>query len=434
MTTTTLTLTLPRLHPGQRRVLEHRKRFAVLAIGRRAGKTTLAVDLAVRTALAGQPVGWFAPTYQLLAEAWRELKRRLAPVTRHTSEVEHRLELVTGGVVECWSLDGPDPARGRKYARVILDEASIVRDLLERWNAAIRPTLADLEGDALILGTPKGRNGFWQLYQRGISGAPDWSSHAGPTSDNPHIPPAEIEAAKRDLPDRVYRQEFLAEFLADGGSVLRRVAEAATLEPQGRIDGHWYVAGVDWGRENDYTVVSVIDATTRQQVALDRFSQIEWAIQYGRLQAMHDRYTTVAILAEHNAMGNPAVEALQRKGLPVRPWTATNATKAALVDGLALALEQGVLGLLRDEVQTAELEAYTSERLPSGLVRYTAPEGMHDDTVIALALAWEAATSTAPQREPQGYGLSAGEPRTQSPADKTRAWRGRGVDPFAKAG
>src|SRR5689334_5071309 len=137
----TVEVVLPRLHPGQRRLLERRERFAVLALGRRWGKTTLAVDLAVRAALEGQPVGWFAPTYQLLAEAWRELKRRLQPVTTHASEVEHRLELVTGGVVECWSLDGPDPARGRKYGRVVLDEASIARDLLERWNAAIRPTL-----------------------------------------------------------------------------------------------------------------------------------------------------------------------------------------------------------------------------------------------------------------------------------------------------
>lgn len=431
--TATIALTLPRLHPGQRAILEHRKRMSCWALGRRWGKTTLAVDLAVRTALAGQPVGWFAPTYQLLAEAWRELKRRLAPVIRRTSEVEHRLELITGGVVECWSLDGPDPARGRKYARVILDEASIVRDLLERWNAAIRPTLTDLEGDALILGTPKGRNGFWQLYQRGVAGAPDWSSHTGPTSDNPHIPPSEIEAARRDLPDRVFRQEFLAEFLSDGGSVLRRVADAATATPQAPQAGHYYVAGVDWAREHDYTVISVIDATTKTQVHLDRYSQVEYATQIARLTAVYERYRPVALLAEANAMGGPLVEQLQRLGWPVRPWTATNATKAALVDGLALALERGDVTLLRDDVQTAELEAFTSERLPSGLVRYAAPEGLHDDCVCALFLAWEACTNTAPRREPQSYGLSAGEPRTPAPAERAKAYRGPGVNPFEKA-
>jgi hypothetical protein len=132
-------------------------------------------------------------------------------------------------------------------------------------------------------------------------------------------------------------------------------------------------------------------------------------------------------------MGGPLVEQLQRLGWPVRPWTATNATKAALVDGLALALERGDVTLLRDDVQTAELEAFTSERLPSGLVRYAAPEGLHDDCVCALFLAWEACTNTAPRREPQSYGLSAGEPRTPAPAERAKAYRGPGVNPFEKA-
>ena len=430
---TTIELTLPRLHPGQRRVLEHRQRYAVLALGRRWGKTTLAVDLAVREALAGRPVGWFAPTYQLLAEAWRALKRRLGPVTRHASEVEHRLELVTGGVVECWSLDGPDPARGRRYGRVILDEASIVRDLLARWQEAIRPTLTDLAGDALILGTPKGRNAFWQLHQRGVAGVADWSAHAGPTAENPHIDLAEVEKARRDLPDRVFRQEYLAEFIEDGSGVFRRVAEAARLEPQERRDGHWYVMGADWAREHDYTALSVIDVTAREQVALERFSQVEWAIQYGRLRALYDRYTPVVILAEHNSFGSPVIEHLQRQGLPVRPWTATNATKAAVVDALALALERGDVGLLDDEVQTGELQAYTAERLPSGLVRYTAPEGMHDDTVIALALAWEAASTVAPNRPPQDITLAlSSTDRPTKEQERARAMRGPGVNPFAK--
>ena len=435
MVRVSITITMPRLHDGQRRILERRERFATIACGRRFGKTTLAVDLAVRSALEGNPVGWFAPTYQLLAEAWRELKRRLTPVVKHVSEQEHRLELITRGVVECWSLDGPDPARGRKYARVILDEASIVKDLLPRWQEAIRPTLTDLSGDALFLGTPQGRNGFWQLYQRGISGEPDWSSHVGPTSDNPHISQIELVAAQRDLPDRVWRQEYLAEFLTDGGSVFRRVDEASVLEPVDPLPGHWYVAGADWGRDHDYTVVSVLDATTREQVFLDRFSQTEWAVQHARLVGLHDRYRLTAILAEANSFGRPAIEALQRQGLPIRPWTATNATKAALVDGLVLALERGDVRLLRDPVQVAELSAFTSEPLPSGLVRYTAPQGLHDDCVIALCLAWEAATSNAPARPAQAYAISDGSPRKpvgHTPEQREAVYRGRGVNPFER--
>ena len=86
-------------------------------------------------------------------------------------------------------------------------------------------------------------------------------------------------------------------------------------------------------------------------------------------------------------MGTPIIEDLQRAGLPVYPFTTTNATKAAIIDALSLAFERGTLTILPDEVLVGELQAYTSERLPSGLTRYSAPQGMHDDTVIALALA-----------------------------------------------
>lgn len=430
-----LRIELPRLHAAQARVKAEAVRFNVLPLGRRWGKTTLCEDLLIAPALRGYPTAWFAPSYKLLAEPWRDFKRALEPITRDKSEQEHRIELVTGGVVECWSLDGGNPARGRKYKRVAIDESGMVPNLVSTWNEAIRPTLTDFGGDAFFPGTPKGRNGFWQLAQRGEDpNAVEWRIFPGPTSQNPHLDPREIEAARRELPDRVFRQEYLAEFIEDGSGVFRRVAEAARLAPADRLAGHWYVAGVDWAREHDYTVISVVDVTTREQVAIERFSQVEWAIQYGRLQALYERYRPAAVLAEANAIGGPAIEHLQRQGLPIRPWTASNATKAAVVDALALALERGDVALLDDAVQTAELQAFSAERLPSGMTRYAAPEGMHDDCVIALALAWEAATSFAPARPAVevSYALGSGAAKPKSDAERLRDLRGRGVNPFAK--
>src|SRR4051794_28279455 len=112
----TITLTLPRPHEAQRRVIAVASRFNVVCCGRRFGKTTLGVDRILEPALSGKPVGWFAPTYKILIPAWREIVSLLAPITRRRSDQEHRIELVTGGVVEMWSLDDPDGARGRAYA------------------------------------------------------------------------------------------------------------------------------------------------------------------------------------------------------------------------------------------------------------------------------------------------------------------------------
>jgi hypothetical protein len=145
---------------------------------------------------------------------------------------------------------------------------------------------------------------------------------------------------------------------------------------------------VDWGRFNDATVFSVMDATTNEMAYLDRMVETTFGLQLMRLQALHDRFHVGAWIIEANSMGSPQVEALQRAGLPVRPFTTTNATKAVIIEAWALAFERNEVRVLKDATVIAELKSFSSERLPSGLIRYSAPEGMHDDTVMASALAY----------------------------------------------
>jgi hypothetical protein len=133
-----------------------------------------------------------------------------------------------------------------------------------------------------------------------------------------------------------------------------------------------------------------------QMVAMDRFNQIDYSVQRGRLQALAERYHVESIIAESNSMGEPIIEQLQRDGLPVRGFQTTNATKAAAIEALALAFERGELAILNDPVLVGELQAYEMDRLPSGMVRYSAPEGMHDDTVMALALMWQGMADSGP--------------------------------------
>lgn len=393
---------LPTLHPTQAQIRSEASRFNVLALGRRSGKTTLAEYLLAEAALAGKPVAYCSPTYKLLADTWRQMRVMLAPATRAKSETEHRLELGSGGTLEMWSLDDPDPARGRKYARVVLDEAAMVRSLMDVWQLALRPTLADLQGDAWFLSTPQGLNDFYSLFKLGQDPLEDeWRAWQMPTSVNPYIPPDELAAARKELPERAYAQEFEARFLTlEGAGVFRGVHAVARLEPTPPQRGHQYVMGVDWGRTDDFTVVSVIDASTQRQVLVDRFSQIEYELQTERLHKIASVYKPQQILAESNSMGLPIIERLQRgyrtvlgdsrPPLPVVPFTTTNATKAAAIIDLSVAIENGMLTLLDDAVQTAELLSFESTVLPSGLLRYGAPLGQHDDTVMALALAYQA--------------------------------------------
>jgi hypothetical protein len=396
----TFNVTLPRPHAAQAQIRAEARRHNVVALGRRSGKSTMGHELVVRTALDGQPAGWFGPTYKLLEESWRALKAILGPVVTLKSEQEHRLELYGGGTIECWSMDTGDPARGRKYKRIVVDEAAMVPNLLDIWNQALRPTLADLEGESWWLSTPRGLNDFYTLYLRGQDTLErDWQAWQMPTTVNPHISRDELDAARREMPERDYAQEFEARFLqVEGAGVFRGVTAVARLKPAGPTRGHIHVFGVDWGRTNDYTVVSVLDATLMEQRVIDRYSQVEWEFQTERLHKLAEVYKPVTIVAEANSMGSPLVERLQRgygrlvgaprAALPVYGWTATNASKAAAIQALSLGIEQGAITLLDDAVQTGELLAFEGKETPAKMLRYSAPPGMHDDTVTALSLAY----------------------------------------------
>jgi len=214
--------------------------------------------LSVEPALNGLPVGYIAPTYKVLLPAFNELESMLAPITTSRSKIDKRIELVTGGVIEGWSADNPDAGRSRKYARVIMDEPAMVRGLKDIWEQAVRPTLADLKGDAIFSGTPKGMNDFYELHSKAERGDEGWATFHATTYDNPYIDPAEIDAAKADLPSIVFQQEYLAEFVSGAGALIDRDWLQDKYPP---TDLEIYM-GVDFGVSQktmaDYTAIAVI--------------------------------------------------------------------------------------------------------------------------------------------------------------------------------
>jgi hypothetical protein len=372
---------LHKLHPGQRRVAEHPARFRVVMCGRRYGKSALGIRLACDAALKGQPVGWFAPSYKLALEAWRELSQRLQPIVARQNEQDKRMELVTGGVIEIWTLDTQDPARGRKYALAIIDEAGIAKDLLDVWQAAIRPTLVDMGGRALFLGTPKGRrHGFVTLFTRGDTGQdPDWQSFRASTLENPYIPPEEIEAARKELPPDIFRQEFEGIPTDDGANpfgldaIRKAVTEDVGTQPP-------VVYGVDLARSVDYTVVCGLDAW-RRVVVLERW-QLPWAETKAKILEMVGK---VPCVVDATGVGDAIVSDLQQLGVDVTPHVFTQSSKLRLMQRLIAAFQGGELQLTAGWLP-AELETFEFSYTATG-VKYEAPKGYHDDGVMALGLA-----------------------------------------------
>lgn len=389
-TSHTIRLKLPRPHPAQQQMLDCKARFMTSRCGRRLGKTRFIPIKRTPLILTGAPVAYFAPTYKMLKHYWRETKLMLAPVTSYVSTQDHRLEFLGGGSYDMWSLDNPDASRGQKYAAADVDEAAMIEDLEEAWNSVIRPTLTDYEGEAGFHSTPKGLNFFHTLCSRGADpNYPDWQEFHFPTSANPYINPDEIETARLELPEMVFKQEYLAEFIQGEGAVFRNIP--ANLyegnETPAKHKGHSLVAGVDWGQVNDFTVISIGCETCNKEVYLDRFNQIDWHFQRERLANALSTWNVRNALVEVNSIGGPNFEELLRTGVSVMAFQTTAQTKGPLILSLALCFEKSEMKFLDIPIATRELEAYEANRSEvTGRITYNAPSGFHDDTVIARAL------------------------------------------------
>ncbi|MEO1167027.1 MAG: terminase family protein, partial [Chloroflexota bacterium] len=235
-------------------------------------------------AFRGMTVWWLAPTYQMASHVWRDLKTTMQSATGiQIRETDKRITLSTGGVIEIHSTHYHDNLRGAGIDYAVLDEAAYMHP--DVWSEVVRPMLLERKGGALFLSTPRGKNWFWRIYQRGLDPLEtNWQSFHFPSWVNPLVAQEEMEEIRRTTSERTFREEYEAEFLDDSGAVFRGITEAAIAPPNATyISGHRYVMGVDWGRDHDFTVIVVIDSSTRQMVAIDRFNKIEYRYQQERL-------------------------------------------------------------------------------------------------------------------------------------------------------
>ena len=191
------------------------------------------------------------------------------------------------------------------------------------------------------MSTPKGAT-----FGKALAGIKRLAIVDIPTSSNPYISISEIEAAQRDLLNHL-RQD-LAEFVDDQGGVFRRVQEAAVLSPQEPQPGRQYVAGVDVASSIDFTVVTVLDAESKEMVYLDRFNRVDYPVLIDRLESVYKRYNLTSMVVESNSIGRPVIDELVTRGLNIVPFTTTSATKQSIIQNLQSAFENGLIRVLDD--------------------------------------------------------------------------------------
>lgn len=404
-TSEAIALQPPPLHEGQRAALSSTARFIVLICGRRWGKSKGGSLWLLDGAMGpGAGIGtvcqWVAPTYGTAKYGWRELVRlgRQIPGCRMWSEdvanSNSRMLLPNGAEIVLGSTDHPDSLRGEGVTRLVVDEAAMVPP--SAWTERMYPSLTDRAGRALLISTPKGPNWLQKRYLRGQDpDEPIYDSYRYPSASNPYLNPAVIEEARDELPDMVFRQEYLAEFIADG-AVFRGLDDCTrAVEPTGRI-----VIGVDWAQSEDFSVFTAVDCGTGAVVDIRRLNQVGYDHQVSELVAFTRQHKATLVLAEDNGPGAAPCDYAAREGIPIERFTTTQSSKAEIISNLIAAFDhreiilppydEGAPDGYLWEVQRTELQAYTMTRTKGGNFRYSAPEGMHDDCVMSLAIAWEA--------------------------------------------
>ncbi len=391
----TLEVRLPKPHPKQADIEQSGAKRKVIVTGRRFGKTTMAARAATKAVLNGRRVLYVAPKEAQTEAFWSYCKKFLAPLGRYLykNETLHQIK-VGDGVVRAKTGFDADTLRGDYADLLILDEFSYMDP--DVWDLVGAPMLLDNDGDAIFICTPARKNHAYRMFQRALGDETGrWRAWHAKTYDNPHLSSAALAELTADMSEDARRQEIEAEFLENEGQVFRNINACLynpTDEQIRKHKKHHLVAGMDWGRHHDATVLSIGCADCREEIVLDRFTQIGYPIQRDRIKQHVERWHP-SLLAEGNSIGGPNIEQLREDGVSVSAFETTHASKSRIIRRMQLAFDGREWKWLDRPVANGELEAFEMKVTQQGNVTYGAPDGMHDDTVMARAIMLENATS-----------------------------------------
>ena len=236
------------LHEAQLEIFKAKERFKIVAAGRRFGKSYLSAIMLLLealkneneegTSLENKRVFYIAPTFdQGKRIMWDLIKSLGKEVIQSTLENQAIVTLLNGRKIEIKGADRPETLRGVGLSYVVLDEYAFMKP--EVWEQIIRPTLTDVKGHALFIGTPDGKNHFYDLFVAADKDD-EWKSFSYTSMDNPTLDPKEILAAKRTLTSTNFKQEYEASFSAGGGILFKEsYFQLLDKEPE---EGTWYIA------------------------------------------------------------------------------------------------------------------------------------------------------------------------------------------------
>lgn len=425
-------------HPKQEQVLNSAARFKIGTCARRTGKSTLAAHIILekltdpgrhqfydggKLYTFNHMIWVLAAKRELTAEIWDQvyrevkswqlpesiLKVNISTKTIQYFPTEAKVEFKTGHI------QGLNVGRGLTF--VVIDEAGVIKDPLV-YHEDIEPALADKQGEALIIGTPKfGAAWFRNLYEKGDPDHEkydeDFFSFYFSQEDNPYLPESAHrlrEKKKKELPHDIYLREYEGRWTDEGGLVFRNLRHAYELFNKYSSDWDQYLSfsrtafilGVDVGSSVDNTAISVfsrkrildMDLSDKivpcvEQLVLE---QLEYTELVDEIKTVSLKYGSAPLIVDSTGVGGPFLEMLKAKGMIVYGYNFTVQSREDLLQNLQSLFDHKRIAIPPHDTLLEELTNFVEVKYPSGRVKREAASGYHDDTVMSLALgAWAAA-------------------------------------------
>lgn len=354
---------------------------------RQSGGSFLNKLLLIKWAL-GEPnckVGYITPTYKLGKRFYSEIVKSLKDFIISTNSTELIINFNNGSFVQFFSAESGDSLRGFQHHYTILDEAAFMDDVT--FNMIIRPSWLVIGKKVIMCSTPNGNQGFfYEHIQKGLNNEAGYKSKVISIYDNPYITNEEISEIKNNIPEKVFRQEYLGEFLDGSGSVFSNFKNCiGNYDP----DIKRYYAAIDWGKVNDYTVLTIIN-DRKQVVEIYRLNNIEYIQQVRLIGNKLKKYKPVQTISEENNIGTVINELLKKEyNGYLRCVNLDQTLKKDMIENLVVGFEQKDIVIPNNSTLLRELQSFSVKYNPvTQSVKYAAPPSLHDDMVISLAYAY----------------------------------------------
>jgi len=381
-------------HPKQREmingILNSEAKYHVACVGRQYGKSLMAINLVLYWGINYGPckILWVSPVYSQSSKVLKELMQAVGSsgIVKSCNYSDNYISLKNGTEIFFRSAERYDNIRGMTMDYGIIDEAAFCKD--EAWTEAIKPVFLVKGKKVLFISTPKGSNWFKNLYQLGLSeDYPNYKSYTGSSFDTPFIDKEEIEDARRTLPENVFRQEYLAEFIDSGGEVFANIDKNLFhnwSQPVGKV-----YCGIDLGKQEDYTVATFIDQDGKI-IDIYRDNKTEWSRMTTEILKRLKRWNATAMV-EVNSIGDVIYEQIKKEWQNSHAFITSSKSKNEIIEGLILDMNEITIKIPDAELFPSlysELSTFTYTYNPKTRnIKYGHPSGLHDDTVMSLAIA-----------------------------------------------